>query len=168
MNSAFGTLIDAKIDINDTRVVVRLESLPQRLQDRLYVTIKGLTDELLAKVEAREPVRTGRLRSLTQSYVDVNRKKLFVRGRVRVLRTRRHNTAAAAGALEYGSTGKRFPVSGYMRRGERGRFAYRVQSYQRVGGVSEMRFLRGPAAAMLPKARAELQRVLREELAKTA
>jgi chromosome condensin MukBEF MukE localization factor len=162
VNSAFGTLIDAQIDINDTRVVARLESLPQRLQDRLYVTNKGLTDELLAKVEAREPVRTGRLRSLTQSYVDVNRRKLFVRGRVRVLRSRRHNTAAAAGALEYGSTGKRFPVSGYSRR------SGRVRSYQRVGGITEMRFLRGPAAAMLPKARQALQRALREELAQTA
>jgi hypothetical protein len=162
VNSAFGTLIDAKIDIGDTRLRVRLESLPDRLQKRLYTTIKQLTDELLVKVEAREPVRTGRLRSLTQSYVDVNRRKLFVRGRVRVLRTRRHNTAAAAGALEYGSTGKRFAVSGYSRRGNR------VRSYQRVGGITEMRFLRGPAAAMLPKARQALQRALREELAQTA
>jgi len=158
MISARDTLIDAKMDMNDTRLRVRLDELPNKLRRRLVSTIGKLTNELLHKVEAREPFRTGRLRSLTQAYVDDNRIKMFVRGRVRVLRTREHNTAAAAGALEYGSTGKRFPVSGYMRRG------YRVSGYQRVGGISEMRFLRGPASAMLPKARAELRRVLQEVL----
>jgi len=156
MNSARDTLIDAKLDLNDVRLRVRLESMPKQLQKRLTQTIGRLTNELVHKVEAREPVRTGRLRSLTQAYVDTNQIKMFVRGRVRVLRTRQHNTAAAAGALEYGSTGKKFAVKGYMRRGSH------VRGYQRVGGITEMRFLRGPAAAMLPKARAELRRVLQD------
>jgi len=158
MISARDTLIDAKLDLNDVRLRVRLESMPKQLQKRLTQTIGRLTNELVHKVEAREPVRTGRLRSLTQAYVDTNQIKMFVRGRVRVLRTRQHNTAAAAGALEYGSTGKKFAVKGYMRRGSH------VRGYQRVGGITEMRFLRGPAAAMLPKARAELRRVLQEML----
>ena len=158
MNSARDTLIDAKLDLNDVRLRVRLESMPKQLQKRLQQTIGRLTNELVHKVEAREPVRTGRLRSLTQAYVDTNQIKMFVRGRVRVLRTRQHNTAAAAGALEYGSTGKKFAVKGYMRRGSH------VRGYQRVGGITEMRFLRGPAAAMLPKARAELRRVLADVL----
>ena len=158
MISARDTLIDAKLDLNDVRLRVRLESMPKQLQKRLTQTIGRLTNELVHKVEAREPVRTGRLRSLTQAYVDTNQIKMFVRGRVRVLRTRRHNTAAAAGALEYGSTGKKFAVKGYMRRGSH------VRGYQRVGGITEMRFLRGPAAAMLPKARAELRRVLADVL----
>ena len=162
MNSARDILIDAKLDLNDTRLRARLESLPDKLRRRLVTTIGRLTNELLHKVEAREPVRTGRLRALTNAYVDDNRIKQFVRGRVRVLRSREHNTAAAAGALEYGSTGKAYPVKGYMRRGERGRFKSRVRGYQRVGGITEMRFLRGPAAAMLPKARAELRRVLQD------
>ena len=158
MISARDTLIDAKLELNDTRLRVRLDTLPDKLRRRLVSTIGRLTNELLHKVEAREPLRTGRLRALTQAYVDDNRIKQFVRGRVRVLRSRAHNTAAAAGALEYGSTGKRFAVSGYSRRG------YRVRGYQRVGGITEMRFLRGPAAAMLPKARAELRRVLADVL----
>ena len=158
MTSARDTLIDAKMDLNDTRLRLRLESMPKQLQKRLQQTIGRLTRELLHKVEAREPVRTGRLRSLTEAYVDTNDIKMFVRGRVRVLRSREHNTAAAAGALEYGSTGKKFAVQGYTRRGAR------VRGYSRVGGIKEMRFLRGPAAAMLPKARAELRRVLQEEL----
>ena len=158
MISARDTLIDAKLDLNDVRLRVRLESMPKQLQKRLTQTIGRLTNELVHKVEAREPVRTGRLRSLTQAYVDDNRIKNFVRGRVRVLRSREHNTAAAAGALEYGSTGKKFAVKGYMRRGSH------VRGYERVGGITEMRFLRGPAAAMLPKARAELRRVLADVL----
>jgi len=158
MTSARDTLIDAKMDLNDTRLRLRLESMPKQLQKRLQQTIGRLTRELLHKVEAREPVRTGRLRSLTEAYVDTNDIKMFVRGRVRVLRSREHNTAAAAGALEYGGTGKKFAVQGYTRRGAR------VRGYSRVGGIKEMRFLRGPAAAMLPKARAELRRVLQEEL----
>jgi len=162
MNSARDTLLGAKMDLSDTRLRVRLDTLPDKLRQRLVATIGRLTNELLHKVEAREPFRTGRLRSLTEDYVDDNRIKNFVRGRVRVLRSREHNTAAAAGALEYGSTGKKFAVRGYMRRGERGRFAYRVGGYSRAGGIAEMRFLRGPAAAMLPKARAELLRVLQD------
>ena len=158
MISARDTLIDAKMDLNDTRLRLRLESMPKELKKRLTQTIGRLTRELLHKVEAREPVRTGRLRSLTEAYVETNDIKMFVRGRVRVLRSRQHNTAAAAGALEYGSTGKKFAVQGYTRRGAR------VRGYSRVGGIKEMRFLRGPAAAMLPKARAELRRVLQEEL----
>ena len=158
MTSARDTLVDAKMDLNDTRLRLRLESLPDNLRVRLVSMIGRLTRELLGKVEAREPVGTGRLRALTEAYVDDNRIKNFVRGRVRVLRTREHNTAAAAGALEYGSTGKRFAVKGYTRRGAR------VRGYDRVGGITEMRFLRGPAAAMLPKARAELRRVLADVL----
>lgn len=156
MNSVRGGIIDAQIDLNDTRLRVRLDRIPIELRTRLYQTIGRLTRELLVKVEAREPVRTGRLRRLTEAYVDDNKIKNFIRGRVRVLRSRDHNTAAAAGALEYGSTGKRFSVGGYRRRGGT------VRPYQRVGGIHEMRFLRGPAAAMLPKARAEIRRVLNE------
>ena len=96
MTSARDTLIDAKMDLNDTRLRLRLESMPKQLQKRLQQTIGRLTRELLHKVEAREPVRTGRLRSLTEAYVDTNDIKMFVRGRVRVLRSREHNTAAAA------------------------------------------------------------------------
>jgi len=82
MISARDTLIDAKLDLNDTRLRVRLDEMPDKLRRRLVTTIGRLTRELLAKVEAREPVRTGRLRELTEDYVDDNRIKNFVRGRV--------------------------------------------------------------------------------------
>ena len=151
-------MIGVRIDVDDTRLVARLDALPQVLQVKLEAKIRTLTNQLLHMVEAREPVRTGRLRRLTQAYVDVNQAKHFVRGRVRGLRTRNHNTAGAAGALEYGSTGRRFPVRGYRRRGAS------VQSYQRRGGIQAQRFLRGPAAIMIPKARAEIAALLKEPL----
>jgi hypothetical protein len=138
------------------------------LRKRLYQTIQRLTDELLPKVIAAQPrPRTGELRRLTQAYVDDNKIKNFVRGRVRVLRTVDKNTAAAAGALEYGSTGKFYEVHGYMRRGPRGRFKTRVITHLRRGTLQERRFLRGPAAIMIPKARAEIARVLNEVIAES-
>jgi len=143
-------LIDYRIDANDTRLTLQLDQLPKKLQQELEAKIRELTGELLRKVEAREPVRTGRLRRLTQAFVDKSETKQYVRGRVRVVRTRDHNTAGAAGALEYGSSGRAFRVRGYTRRGRQ------VQSYYRRGGITAQRFLRGPAAAMLPKARTEL------------
>lgn len=147
--------IEFGITADDTKLRLALDNLPAELRQRLRAKIAELTFELLRRVEAREPRRTGRLRSLTRSFVDDNTAKNFVRGRVRVLRGRGHNTAGAAGALEYGSTGRRFPVRSYRRRGAN------VRGYDRRGGLRELRFLRGPAAAMLPRARRELEDIIR-------
>ncbi len=149
--------VEWRIESNDaSRVLVQLNTLPKALQRKIKTKITELTNQLLPRVIAREPIRTGRLRRLTHAYVDENPIKMFVRGRVRVVRTRNHNTAAAAGALEYGSTGQRFEVKGHSRRG------FAVRGYERAGGISAQRFLRGPAAAWLPRARAELIQVIRD------
>jgi len=149
--------IEFRMELNATRLQVALDTLPDEIRRRLKIKITELTNQLLHRVEAREPVRTGRLRSLTHAYIDDNRAKNYVRGRVRVLRRRgAHNVAAAAGALEYGSTGRRFAVRAYRRRGGN------VSAYNRRGGITELRFLRGPAATMLPRARAEIAEVIRD------
>src|SRR4051812_25914345 len=103
--------------MSDTRVLLRLESLPQDLQDRLYEELRGFTARLANRVRANQPRVTGRLRRQTHAYVDNNRIKMFVRGRVRVLNMHNKNIAAGFGALEYGSTGRKFPVQGYTRGG---------------------------------------------------
>ena len=146
--------LNVRIDTSDTRVLLRLEDLPKKLQAKLEQTIRGLTNELHARVVAKEPVRTGFLRRQTRAYVDQNTVKQFVRGRVRVLNARDKNIAAGFGALEYGSTGKKFPVKAYTRGGST------VRGYDRRGGIRAQRFLRTASAAMLPKARAELRRVI--------
>lgn len=149
--------MNVRIDVDDTKLRLRLEQLPAKLQARLKAKISELTHQLLGQVQAREPVRTGRLRSQTHAYVD--ERPNFVRGRVRVLPTRGINRAAAAfGALEYGSTGKRFAVRGHRRNG------FAVRAYQRRGGIRARRFLRGPAAVMLPRARLEIERILQETI----
>jgi len=148
-------MIDYRIEVSDTRLKVALEQLPKQLRRQLKAKIGELTYQLLRMVKAREPVRTGRLRRQTHAYVDENVAKNFVRGRVRILPTIGINrTAAAFGALEYGSTGNRFPVKSYRTRRRT------VRAYERRGGITEMRFLRGAAAVMLPRARRELEEVL--------
>jgi hypothetical protein len=148
--------MNVTVQVSDTRVAIHLEQFPAALKAQLQRKITTLTNTLLGRVKALEPHRTGRLQSLTRSYVDVRQN--FVRGRVRVLRSQAHNTAAAAGALEYGAPGKRgrFSVRGYKRR------SGTVRSYDRTARIREMRFLRGPAAAMLPQARAEIEAAVNE------
>lgn len=142
-------------EINDTRLKVSLDALPAEIRRRLHAKIYTLTHQLLRLVQAREPKRTGRLQRQTHAYVDDNVAKNFVRGRVRILPTMGVNkTAAAFGALEYGSTGRQFPVRSYRRRGGQ------VSAYNRRGGLRELRFLRGAGAVMLPRARRELEEVI--------
>jgi len=154
--------IEFRIDESDTgRIIARLDQLPQELRARLRGVITQLTNELLARVEAAEPVRTGTLRAQTHAYVDEG--PTWLRGRVRVLRSGRRNYGAIAGALEYGAPGRRrsgaVRVRGYRRSGAT------VRAYQRrQPHIKAMRFLRGPAAAQLPRARALIRAAIEDAL----
>ena len=156
-------LIDIRIDVDDTSLRLRLDQLPKELERRLEAKIRELTNTTLRLVQAREPVRTGRLRSQTHSYVDVNQAKRFVRGRVRILPVQEgvNRTAAAFGALEYGAPGtsgrwpSRVEVAGYRSRGRD------IRRYtRRRPTIQARRFLRGSMALMAPRARAELRALL--------
>jgi len=154
--------IDYRIDVTDnSRVFVRFEQLPKAVQEKLKVKITQLTSELLGRVKAAEPRDTGRLQSLTHSYVD--EKQGWVRGRVRVSRTKDKNTAAAAGALEYGAH-RRFQVRAHSRRGRGRARRMQVSAYERTAHIAAMNFLRGPARALLPRARAELEAVIKDAI----
>jgi hypothetical protein len=158
--------IQFRIDEGDTgRLQVRFEQLPKDIKARLETTIRQLTDQLLVRVKAAEPTRTGRIRSLTHSYLDV--RENFVRGRVRVADSAHPREAVIAGALEYGAPGRRkgrVPVRAHRMRLTHlfGR-PYRggsvtVKSFSRKRPtIHEMRFLRGPALAMRPQALAALR-----------
>lgn len=159
--SVRGGIINAQMDMNDIRLRVRLDRIPTELRKGLYEAIGRLTKELAGKVRARQPRRSGLLRRQTHAYVDDNKIKNFVRGRVRVLNAHDKNIAAAFGALEYGSTGKFYEVRGYSRRG------VHVDPYLRRGRLQARHYLRRPAAAMLPKARAEIARVLDKVISET-
>jgi hypothetical protein len=151
------------IDSNVNSLIVHLDKLPDELKRQLEVKITQLTTQLLGQVKAREPVQTGRLRAATRSFVDIRRG--FIRGRVRILPTGKASRLGAAfGALEYGGpgqrrAGKKVEVEGYRRR------SGPVAAYKRrQPHIRARRFLRGPGAAMRPRARVELEAIIGETL----
>jgi len=147
--------VSVTVESNLNRLSLHFDRMPAQLQRKLKVAIGRATHELLARVKAAEPVRTGRLRAATHAFVD--EREDFVRGRVRVLATGRANPLAARfGALEYGAPGKRrsgpVTVRAYSRGGQP------VGSYERRRPrIRARRFLRGPMAAMRPAIKAELE-----------
>lgn len=148
---------NVSVQSNANRLILHFDGLPDEIKRQLEVKITELTTQLRGRVKAAEPFRTGRLRAATRSFVDVRQD--LVRGRVRILPTGGASRLGAAfGALEYGSTGRRFPVRGYRRQGGS------VRGYRRRGGLRELRFLRGPAAAMRPRAKAELEAIVGKAL----
>lgn len=155
MAGDFGLTIDSS---SITKLVLHFDEMPDALKRQLKVAIFRVTQQLLRRVKAAEPMRTGRLRAATHAYVD--ERENFVRGRVRILRTGRASRLGAAfGALEYGGPGHRrsgpVRVQAY-RRGGVGVTAYE----RRRPRIRARRFLRGPAAAMRPQVRAELEAAL--------
>jgi hypothetical protein len=150
--SDLGITIDSS---SITRLTVHFDQMPDALKAQLKAAISRVTHQLLARVRAAEPVRTGRLRAATHAYVD--ERANFVRGRVRILRTgRAQRIGAAFGALEYGGPGSR--RSGPVRVRAYSRDSVSVGGYQRRRPTRRARrFLRGPAAAMRPQIKAELE-----------
>ena len=154
--------LNISVESNINRLVLHLDQMPDELKRRLEVKISELTMQLLSRGKAAEPVRTGRLRAATRSFVDVRQD--FVRGRVRVLSTgKAQSVGAAFGALEYGAPGKR--RSGPVRVRGYSRSSGAVAAYQRRRPhITARRFLRGPAAAMRSRALAELEAIVGKAL----
>lgn len=156
--SAFNVSVESNLN----RLILHFDRLPEGIKRQLVVKITQLTQQLLPQVKAAEPVQTGRLRAATRSFVDV--RPDFVRGRVRILPTgKAQRLGAAFGALEYGAPGTR-------RHGP-----VKVRAYRRATGtvaaykrrrptIAARRFLRGPAAAMRPRAKAELEAIVGKAL----
>jgi hypothetical protein len=154
------------VQITATRLDIKLDELPRALRNRLREKLIVITNQLLAQVKAAEPRQTGRLQSMTRSFVDV--RENWIRGRVRVLPADKRFAIGAA-ALEYGAPGRRrggkVLVHAYSRGGVR---AAKIASYtRRRPSITARRFLRGPAASILPQARAELEKALQEAIRDT-
>jgi hypothetical protein len=149
-------VIDFIVKVDDRNIKAMFDELPTTLRTNLTATIARLTDELLAKVRAAEPHRTGRLRLETRRFVD--ERENFVRGRVRILAPggRGHNVAAAA--LEYGAH-RSFPVKSYRRDGDT------VGAYRRRANIDARRFLRDSALGMRAKVLAELRQAISDSIA---
>lgn len=154
----------------DTRnLTAHMERWPPLLRAALRPKITEIMRELLSRVHALEPTRSGALRDLTRMYVDDNEDSIT--GKVKVLAKsgRRHNVAAAA--LEFGAH-RRTIVRAYSERRDMV-FGHRVterpitvQAYARVPNIAAHRFMRGPFEAMQPRIREELEKTVAETLKK--
>lgn len=157
--------INWKIDVDDTKLRLALDDLPDHLKAALRVTITKQTNQLLRAVQAREPLRTGRLRQQTHAYID--ERQNWLRGRVRILPVRQgiNRTAAAFGALEYGGPGTSGRRTGKVRVRWYSRNGIGVGTYERRRPtIRARRFLRGSAAALLPLFRAELEQTVNQTM----
>lgn len=156
---------------DERRIELHLEELPSRLMTRMKPVITELTNELLRRIHAAEPVRTGRLRQSTQAFVDEHPDRIT--GRVRVVTGRglgavRGSTHEAYAALEYGAH-RSFVVHqheehlSHVFRRRADNHLVMVQAYTRRANITAQRFMRGPATAMRARVLAEFQRVIDEE-----
>jgi len=162
-------MISVTMTINDTGLRAHLDQLPIAVRAKLLPTIKSLTQELLESVRAAEPVKTGKLRAATRSYVDSGPD--YIRGRVRIgpqIGTGNsitgHNIAAAA--LEYGVNASENVASHRMRLthvfGRSANEFVMVNAYTRRVSISARRFLRDPFQRLRPFAEAEIRAALAE------
>lgn len=152
-------MIGVTFSVDERRLEAHLDRMSDRLRSKLSERITSLTAQLLERIHAAEPMRTGRLRSETQMLVDHGED--WVRGRVRIMgQGREHNEAAAA--LEYGAQ-RSFNVRAYMEKRSAvfGRSIapepITVKAYRRHANIRPRRFLRDPAEAMRSRIEAEIQ-----------
>lgn len=146
-------MIGLLVDFDDTRLLARLDALPPELQDKLRPAIERLTAEMLDRVQAAEPYRTGALREATRSFVD--QRDNMLRGRVRALAEPggpAHNVKA--GALEYGAHGD-VAVRAYERDA-----GVAVEAYHRDVNVAAYAFLRDAVADVQSEFEAEIERAI--------
>ena len=162
-------MIDLVFDMpNENQLLARLNAFPLELQARLKPVIERLTEKMLAEVQAREPVRTGALRSETHAFV--NERPDSIKGRVRILTKQEADPkreAIKAAALEYGAHGTA-SVSAHAMSLDHV-FAdpiapeeVAVDAYQRDVNITARRFLRDSLADTLAEFEIEVQRVMTE------
>jgi hypothetical protein len=142
---------------DERKLFLHLDELPSKLRTNLRPVITHLTNELLRAIHAREPIRTGRLRAETQAFVDEHEDRII--GRVRVIGPtgRRSGSHEAAAALEYGAH-RSFMVREHVT--HRDRSLVMIREYRRRADITARRFMRDPAAAIRPRALAELKQAI--------
>ena len=141
------------VNSNLNRLSLHFDKFPAALQKKLKTTISRHSRIVCARPGGR--AGSHRRRAATRAFVD--ERKNFVRGRVRILATgRAQSIAAAFGALEYGGPGAR--RSGPVSVGAYRRAGVSVRTYERRRPrIRARRFLRGPAAALRPQIKAQLE-----------
>jgi hypothetical protein len=161
-----------RIDVQGALSVgLRFDRFPDALYDDLKREIEALSAELLARVEAATPSRTGRLRSK-------ERVRLFtdpgsIKGQVFIDAGKvSGGEYAKAAALEYGETGEWADVKRHdmlldhvFARKLVAPTVVLVAAFARVPNIEEHAFERGPLAAMQPEVQARLNAVVEKAAA---
>ena len=162
-----------RIDIDgDRQSGLRFEEFPDHLHDDLRAEIDALSHELLARIEAAVPSKTGTLRSQV-------RLRMFdqddrIRGYIDIQGRSGQTDYAKAGALEYVSKGKPSKVSAHRMKLDH-YWEHRlaapttvlVDAYERTPNIAEHSFMRGPLAAMRPEILQRLTGVVERAVADT-
>jgi hypothetical protein len=148
---------EVRIDIaGDRQAGLRFEDFPDHLHDELRGEIDALSHELLSRIEALVPEKSGTLRS--QVRLRMFDQEDRIRGYIDIDGRKGSTDYAKAGALEYGSRGKPTKVSAHQMKLDHF-WAHRlasptnvlVDAYSRTPTIAEHSFMRGPLAAMRPE-----------------
>lgn len=160
-----------RIDIaGDRQAGLRFEDFPDDLHDDLRGEIDALSRELLSRIEAAVPSKTGTLRS--QVRLRMFDQEDRIRGYIDIDGRKGSTDYAKAGALEYGSRGKPTKVSAHRMKLDHfwdHRLAaptnVLVEAYERTPTIAEHSFMRGPLAAMRPEIVSRLTGVIERAVA---
>lgn len=157
--------MDLGMDVTgDRKLGLRFEKFPEVAREALTRRITALTAELLDRVRAAEPEKTGKLRSETSSIVLSNERKIA--GIVRI-RTDIKGEYAKAAALEYGARKSTrvkehaMGLSHFWAKAVEPRQVM-VAAYNRKPDIAQHFFLRGPLEAMKGEIFAELEAAMIE------
>ena len=148
-----------RIDVaGDRQAGIRFEEFPDALRDDLRKEISALSLELFGRIEARVPRLSGDLASNVRHQLFVDKDKITGRVAMDGRGTGKGSDFAKAGALEYGSTGKKFKVAAhsaaldhYWEEKLAAPITVLVKAHKRASTIGEHAFMRGPLQAMQPE-----------------
>lgn len=157
---------------SDLQAGLRFEEFPDELRDALRNEISALTREAFGRYRSRVPVRTGKLlgqvREAVHSDPDKVRGAVYIDGKG----SGGASDFAKAGALEYGSTGKKFKVSGgplsldhVFEEHLAAPMVTIRKAYRRASSIMEHAFARGTIEAMAPEIKSRLEAVVSRAVA---
>ncbi len=159
-----------KIDLAGVRQVgLRFDEFPDALYADLKQEIDALSIELLARIEAATPDRTGRLRSQERLrlFTDPNR----ITGYIDIAGDKGSQDFAKAAALEYGAhnptkvAAHDMKLDHFWDKKLAEPVTVLVEAYNRTPDIAEFAFERGPLAAMQPEVVARLNAVVAKSTA---
>lgn len=157
--------MDIHIEIaGDRQVGLRFEQFPDALYAELKSEIASLGEELLLRVEAATPSRTGRLRS--EERVRVFADPTSIKAQVDIAGAKGSQDFAKAGALEYGAhratkvSAHSMRLDHFWARRLSAPIDVLVSAYTRTPDIETFAFERGPLGEMQAEALARLEAVV--------